>query len=51
MPVCAGAGMPFDDQPAGARLKNKPTGKKSTGAESVLKMVTLCFLVQINAKL
>jgi hypothetical protein len=38
-PRAAGAGMPFDDQPAGARLKNKPTGKKSTGAESVLKMV------------
>eukprot|EP01043_Picozoa_sp_COSAG02_P095224 COSAG02_NODE_31597_length_530_cov_19.559165_1_plen_46_part_10 len=31
--------MPFDDQPAGVRGKSKPTGKKSTGAESVLKMV------------
>ena len=31
--------MPFDDQPAGVRGKPKPTGKKSTGAESVLKMV------------
>jgi hypothetical protein len=31
--------MPFDDAPAGVRPKNRPTGKKSTGAESVLKMV------------
>lgn len=31
--------MPFDDAPAGARLKRETSGKKSTGAESVLKMV------------